>query len=127
MAKEVRKIENEYTKEQARINRLNRKSSKIVRKRMTVFGGILLAILLFLMLLLFMQMNTNRALKQEQAKQTVELEKLKDKEIALKERLKQLNSKEYIEKIARSEYFLSNDGEVIFKIPEKDKKEDGTE
>ncbi|WP_312040177.1 FtsB family cell division protein [Macrococcoides bohemicum] len=127
MAKEVRKIENEYTKEQARINRLNRKSSKIVRKRMTVFGGILLAILLFLTLLLFMQMNTNRALKQEQAKQTVELEKLKDKEIALKERLKQLNSKEYIEKIARSEYFLSNDGEVIFKIPEKDKKEDGTE
>lgn len=127
MAKEVRKIENEYTKEQVRINRLNRKSSKIVRKRMTVFGGILLAILLFLTLLLFMQMNTNRALKQEQAKQTVELEKLKDKEIALKERLKQLNSKEYIEKIARSEYFLSNDGEVIFKIPEKDKKEDGTE
>ncbi|MBC9875640.1 septum formation initiator family protein [Macrococcoides bohemicum] len=127
MAKEVRKIENEYTKEQARINRLNRKSSKIVKKRMTVFGGILLAILLFLTLLLFMQMNTNRALKQEQAKQTVELEKLKDKEIALKERLKQLNSKEYIEKIARSEYFLSNDGEVIFKIPEKDKKEDGTE
>lgn len=127
MAKEVRKIENEYTKEQARINRLNRKSSKIVRKRMTVFGGILLAILLFLTLLLFMQMNTNRALKQEQAKQTVELEKLKDKEIVLKERLKQLNSKEYIEKIARSEYFLSNDGEVIFKIPEKDKKEDGTE
>lgn len=127
MAKEVRKIENEYTKEQARINRLNRKSSKIVKKRMTVFGGILLAILLFLTLLLFMQMNTNRALKQEQAKKTVELEKLKDKEIALKERLKQLNSKEYIEKIARSEYFLSNDGEVIFKIPEKDKKEDGTE
>lgn len=127
MAKEVRKIENEYTKEQARINRLNRKSSMIVRKRMTVFGGILLAILLFLTLLLFMQMNTNRALKQEQAKQTVELEKLKDKEIALKERLKQLNSKEYIEKIARSEYFLSNDGEVIFKIPEKDKKRDATE
>lgn len=127
MAKEVRKIENEYTKDQARINRLNRKSSMIVRKRMTVFGGILLAILLFLTLLLFMQMNTNRALKQEQAKQTVELEKLKDKEIALKERLKQLNSKEYIEKIARSEYFLSNDGEVIFKIPEKDKKKDATE
>lgn len=127
MAKEVRKIENEYTKEQARINRLNRKSSMIVRKRMTVFGGILLSILLFLTLLLFMQMNTNRALKQEQAKQTVELEKLKDKEIALKERLKQLNSKEYIEKIARSEYFLSNDGEVIFKIPEKDKKKDATE
>lgn len=124
MAKKVRKIENEYTKEQARINRLNRKSNKIIRKRMTVFGGILFTILLFLTLLLFMQMNTNRELKQEQAKQTVELEKLKDREIALKERLKQLNSKEYIEKIARSEYFLSNDGEVIFKIPEKDKKKD---
>ncbi|WP_414042107.1 FtsB family cell division protein [Macrococcus sp. EM39E] len=127
MAKKIRTIENEYTKEQAKKHRVNIKSSNIVRKRMAVFGGILLAILLFLTVLLLFQMNTNRELKQEQASQAVELEKLKDKEIALKERLKQLNSKEYIEKIARSEYFLSNDGEVIFKIPEKDKKKDLTE
>ncbi|WP_414048866.1 FtsB family cell division protein [Macrococcus animalis] len=127
MAKKIRTIENEYMKEQAKKHRVNIKSSKIVRKRMAVFGGILLAILLFLTVLLLFQMNTNRELKQEQASQAVELEKLKDKEIALKERLKQLNSKEYIEKIARSEYFLSNDGEVIFKIPEKDKKKDLTE
>ncbi|MCE4957952.1 FtsB family cell division protein [Macrococcoides caseolyticum] len=127
MAKTVQKIDNEYTREQARKHRVNIKSSKIVRKRITVFGGILLAILLFLTMLLLFQMNTNRELKQEQEKQTAELERLKDKEIALKERLKQLNSKEYIEKIARSEYFLSNDGEVIFKIPEKDKEKGSTE
>ena len=29
-------------------------------------------------------------------------------------------TKEYIEKIARSEYFLSNDGEVIFKLPDNE-------
>lgn len=127
MAKKISTIENEYTKAQAKKHRVNIKSSKIVRKRITVFGGVLLAILLFLTMLLLLQMNTNRELKQEQSNQAVELERLKDKEIALKERLKQLNSKEYIEKIARSEYFLSNDGEVIFKIPEKDEKKDVTE
>lgn len=127
MADKVRKIDNAYTKQQAKKHRVNIKSSKIVRKRMTVFGGILLAILLFLTMLLLFQMNTNRELKNEQVKQAAELEQLKDKEIALKEKLKQLNSKEYIEKIARSEYFLSNDGEVIFKIPEKDKKKDKNE
>ncbi|WP_414054684.1 FtsB family cell division protein [Macrococcus equi] len=127
MAKKVRTINTEYTREQQKQHRVKIKSNRIVRKRMMVFGGILLAILLFLTMLLLFQMHTNKELQQEQAKQTAELEKLKDKEIALKERLKQLNSKEYIEKIARSEYFLSNDGEVIFKIPEEDKKKDGKE
>ncbi|WP_414045459.1 FtsB family cell division protein [Macrococcus equi] len=127
MAKKVRTINTEYTREQQKQHRVKIKSNRIVRKRMMVFGGILLAILLSLTMLLLFQMHTNKELQQEQAKQTAELEKLKDKEIALKERLKQLNSKEYIEKIARSEYFLSNDGEVIFKIPEEDKKKDGKE
>ncbi|MCU7558385.1 septum formation initiator family protein [Macrococcus capreoli] len=127
MAKKVSAIENEYTKEQARKHRVNIKSSKIVRKRLKVFGGALLAILLFLTIMLFMQMNTNKELAQEKQRQAAELEKLKDKEITLKERLKQLNSKEYIEKIARSEYFLSNDGEVIFKIPDAEKKKDENE
>ena len=46
---------------------------------------------------------------------------MQDKEIDLKEQIKRLNDKEYIEKLARSEYFLSNDGEIIFKLPEEKK------
>ncbi|PWZ93226.1 cell division protein DivIC, partial [Staphylococcus pseudintermedius] len=39
-------------------------------------------------------------------------------EIELKEQLNNLNDEAYVEKIARDEYYLSNDGEIIFKLPE---------
>ena len=64
----------------------------------------------------------NDELVQERKEKAVTYEKLQDKEIELKEQIKRLNDKEYIEKLARSEYFLSNDGEIIFKLPE-DKKD----
>ncbi|MCG9796027.1 septum formation initiator family protein [Staphylococcus argenteus] len=41
----------------------------------------------------------------------------KNEEIALKEKLNNLNDKDYIEKIARDDYYLSNKGEVIFRLP----------
>lgn len=116
MARKVKNINNDYTKQ----NRIKVKSSRVVRKRMSVFGGVLVAILLFLTILLIVQLQQNKELKQAQDAKTEELAQMKDKEIALKEKLKQLNNKEYITKIARSEYFLSNDGEIIFKIPDED-------
>lgn len=118
MAKKVQRMDNDYTKKK----RIQIKASRVVRKRMMVFGGSLLFLLLVLTALLFVQIKENRDLKAAYNEETVRLEELKDKEIAYNEKLKQLNSKEYITKIARSEYFLSNDGEIIFKIPEdKDK------
>ncbi|EHS76767.1 septum formation initiator [Staphylococcus aureus subsp. aureus IS-160] len=44
--------------------------------------------------------------------------KQQNEEIALKEKLNNLNDKDYIEKIARDDYYLSNKGEVIFRLPE---------
>ncbi|UBH08544.1 FtsB family cell division protein [Macrococcus armenti] len=120
MAKKVSNIENEYISERELQARHKRKTNKVVKRRLFVFGGGLLLILLFLSGLMLYQMSVNRHLKEEHAKQTAEYKKLQEKEIVLRERLKQLNSKEYIEKIARSEYFLSNDGEVIFKLPDSE-------
>ncbi|UBH13064.1 FtsB family cell division protein [Macrococcus armenti] len=120
MAKKVSNIENEYISERELQARRKRKTNKVVKRRLFVFGGGLLLILLFLSGLMLYQMSVNRHLKEEHAKQTAEYKKLQEKEIVLREKLKQLNSKEYIEKIARSEYFLSNDGEVIFKLPDSE-------
>lgn len=115
---QVKKIDNKYTQNR----RVQVKVERVVRRRLIIFGGILLAILLMVSLLALMQMKENHDLHAAQAKETAKLKKLQNEEIALKEKLKQLNSKEYITKIARSEYFLSNDGEIIFKIPNQTKK-----
>lgn len=122
MAKKIKNIDNEFTQSQNKKKKSVSKSRQVVRKRLALFGGILLIIILFMMVMLYMQKNRNDELVQERKDKAVKYEKLQDKEIDLKEQIKRLNDKEYIEKLARSEYFLSNDGEVIFKLP-KDKKE----
>ncbi|EFS04534.1 DivIC family protein, partial [Listeria seeligeri FSL S4-171] len=47
----------------------------------------------------------------------------KDEEEALNNQIKKLHDDDYIAKLARSEYYLSKDGEIIFNIPEENSKQ----
>ena len=93
---------------------------RVVRRRVTVFGGILLAIIIILSIMLVVQ---NKAMIKQQLSVNIKrnsFRKSRDEEIALKEELSNLNNKDYIEKVARDDYYLSNKGEVIFKLPNND-------
>ncbi|MEB6342808.1 FtsB family cell division protein [Mammaliicoccus sciuri] len=122
MAQKIKNLDNEYTQSQNKQKKTVNKTRQVIRKRLTLFGGVLLLIIVTMIIMLFLQKNRNDELVQERKEKAVTYEKLQDKEIELKEQIKRLNDKEYIEKLARSEYFLSNDGEIIFKLPE-DKKD----
>ncbi|MBG9206987.1 FtsB family cell division protein [Mammaliicoccus sciuri] len=122
MAQKIKNLDNEYTQSQNKQKKTVNKTRQVIRKRLTLFGGVLLLIIVIMFIMLFLQKNRNDELVQERKEKAVTYEKLQDKEIELKEQIKRLNDKEYIEKLARSEYFLSNDGEIIFKLPE-DKKD----
>jgi cell division protein DivIC len=56
------------------------------------------------------QNNNNR--EQYPTKQS-DTQKQQDEELALKEQLNNLNDKSYIEKVARDDYYLSNDGDSV--------------
>jgi cell division protein DivIC len=56
--------------------------------------------------------------KHEALKQ--ELAGLKKKQVILKEEIVKLNDDEYIAKLARRDFFLSEGDEIIFTIPEKE-------
>ena len=91
---------------------------RVVRRRVTVFGGILLAIIIILSIMLVVQ---NKAMIKQQLSVNIKRNSFrKNEEIALKEELSNLNNKDYIEKVARDDYYLSNKGEVIFKLPNND-------
>lgn len=122
MAQKIKNLDNEYTQSQNKQKKTVNKTRQVIRKRLTLFGGVLLLIIVIMIIMLFLQKNRNDELVQERKEKAVTYEKLQDREIELKEQIKRLNDKEYIEKLARSEYFLSNDGEIIFKLPE-DKKD----
>ena len=91
-----------------------------MKRRVTLFAGILLAIILILSIVVITQIKSNADDAKERKAKEEKFQKQQDEEIALKEQLNNLNNKDYIEKIARDDYYLSNDGEVIFKLP-KDK------
>jgi cell division protein DivIC len=42
---------------------------------------------------------------------------LQKQEVLYKEKIVKLNDEEYVAKLARNEYFLSEEGEIIFKLP----------
>ncbi|PQD93981.1 cell division protein DIVIC [Pradoshia eiseniae] len=60
-------------------------------------------------------LKDKEAQKQELKEQLSSLQK---EEEQLKEEIIKLNDDEYIAKLARKEYFLSDDGEIIFNLPE---------
>ena len=124
MSKKVEQIGNTYTSAE------NRKKQQ-QRMRNRVVGGILLAIIIILSIMLVTQIQSNNDDAVERQQKEQKYQKQQDEELALKEKLNNLNDKSYIEKIARDDYYLSNDGEVVFKLPgdkstgqEKSSKED---
>ena len=70
--------------------------------------------------MLVVQKQSNDKAAVERKHKEEQFQKKQDEEIALKEELSNLNNKDYIEKVARDDYYLSNKGEVIFKLPNND-------
>ena len=117
MKNKVEHIENQYTSQENKKKQRQKMKMRVVRRRITVFAGVLLAIVVVLSILL-VQKHRNDIDAQERKAKEAQFQKQQNEEIALKEKLNNLNDKDYIEKIARDDYYLSNKGEVIFRLPE---------
>lgn len=61
------------------------------------------------------QKTINEKMAQKEKLQE-QLTTLEDEQVFLEEEIVKLNSDEYIEKIIRRDYFLSKEGEIIFKV-----------
>ncbi|ARJ51050.1 FtsB family cell division protein [Staphylococcus lutrae] len=121
MNEKIQNIGNQYTSQKNAKKKNHERRKKVVKKRVSVFGGILLGIIILLLVMLVLQLKGNHDASVERQAKEEEYQKLQDKEIELKEQLNNLNDEAYVEKIARDEYYLSNDGEIIFKLPNDDK------
>lgn len=95
------------------------------RKRTLLFRRLVVFILIvgfaayFMVTTLLRQSATLEAMKEEKQSADQELASLKKDETILKEEIVKLNDEEYIAKLARKDYFLSNSNEIIFNLPEE--------
>jgi cell division protein DivIC len=111
----------------------DRKNARKVRlyRRLAVFA-VVSAIILASMTNMFITQKKALAAKElQKVEMLAQLEEVNEEQDMLKRQLVKLNDDDYIAKLARKEYFLSEKNEIIFAIPEnkkkKDKKEGGKE
>ncbi|MBC2330333.1 septum formation initiator family protein [Listeria swaminathanii] len=119
----VARIENRYIKDTATMKKTRN------RRRVALFRRLALMAVIFAVvggLLTITYTKQVLTLKEKKAKQ-VQVDKkmvaMKDEEESLNDQIKKLHNDEYIAKLARSEYYLSKDGEIIFNIPEENSKQ----
>jgi cell division protein DivIC len=115
----IAKLQTNYAlqQEESQISVARRK--KVLYRRLTVFFA-LAAIVSYFMISTLISQNSVLANKAKEVEQLeADLDSLKQDEVLLKEEILKLNDDEYIAKLARKEYFLSEDNEIIFTLPEK--------
>ncbi|HBM3438334.1 TPA: septum formation initiator family protein [Listeria innocua] len=119
----VARIENRYIKDTATMKK-TRNRRRIALFRRLAFMAIIFAVVGGLLTITYTKQVL--ALKDKKEKQ-VQVDKkmvaMKGEEEALNDQIKKLHDDEYIAKLARSEYYLSKDGEIIFNIPEENSKQ----
>lgn len=109
----VRSVERQEKRQQAHKVRLFR--------RLAAFGVIVLLSAVWIAMTLHSQSETIAAKDQQREEALAILAEVEAEQGILQEQIMLLNNDEYLAKLARKEYFLSEDGEIIFTLPKNTK------
>ncbi|WP_116277738.1 septum formation initiator family protein [Virgibacillus dokdonensis] len=116
----VRKLDSNYMQQyDAYVERQNRKKRRLIR-RLVLFGVITLVILGGMTTYHIQQRSLHAEKTDEYENLQAELADLKKEQKNLKQEAERLKNEEYVLEIARTNYFLSKEGELIFKVPDKE-------
>ncbi|EAE2786760.1 septum formation initiator family protein [Listeria monocytogenes] len=119
----VARIENRYINDTATMKK-TRSRRRIALFRRLAFMAIIFAVVGGLLTITYTkQVLTLKEKKEKQVQVDKKMVAMKDEQDSLNEQIKKLHNDDYIAKLARSEYYLSKDGEIIFNIPEENSKQ----
>ncbi|MBY7141637.1 septum formation initiator family protein [Virgibacillus sp. NKC19-3] len=116
--KTVTRLNSQYMQQyDAHMERQKRKKQRLIRR--LVLFSIIAAIVIGSMTVYHIQQRAIHAEKVEEYEQLEEeYASLKDKEKSYKEEIELLQDEEYVLDVARTNYFFSKEGELIFNLPE---------
>jgi cell division protein DivIC len=117
--KNIAKIQTTYVHQQEIAEIASARKRKLLFRRLSLFS-VFAVIMTYLMITSFVSQSSTLDKKVAQKKQLEqELVQLKKQQEILKEDIVKLNDDDYLAKLARKEYFFSENGEIIFNIPEE--------
>lgn len=119
----VTKLENQYIEEKTLENIRNKKRKKMIKRRTTLIMVVGLFFVSLLVAPLFRNQSQLQDSRIEQAEAREKFESLEMDQEKLNYYIGLLENEEYVLKLARSEYYLTKDNEIVFSFPE-DKKPD---
>ncbi|MCZ8535350.1 FtsB family cell division protein [Psychrobacillus psychrodurans] len=120
--KQIASINTDYVRSIERQENRNKAKKVRLARRLFMFTILSVALVGFLISTLLNSKSAyeEKQLQKEQVAQ--ELEQVKEEQEMLKVQISKLNDDEYIGKLLRKQYFLSEEGEIIFTLPGKEEK-----
>ncbi len=116
--RKIAKMDNEYVQQSEKAGIAASRKRKLLYRRLAVFFTFAF-IVTAAMIATFVSQSSVLAQKQEELQEQEEkLAKLQKRQQVLEEEIVKLNDEEYIAKLARRDFFLSDKGEIIFHLPE---------
>jgi cell division protein DivIC len=115
----VASLKNAFVLSEEKKSMFKMEHKRKLMRRLTAFGAVALIILGTLFSALISQNGNLNEKKQELASAKQSLDELEQQQKQSEEELVRLQDDEYIAKLARKDYFFSEDGEIIFNIPEE--------
>lgn len=121
--REVTSIRNDYVRS-VEIEGQRKKAHRVrLFRRLTVFGLLILMATIWVGSTIYAQTQTISEKEQLREETLLKLEEVEKQQTQLEEKILLLNDEEYLAKLARKDYFLSDEGEIIFTTPHDEKKD----
>ena len=116
--KNVKTLENDYVRSNPQADKIRKNKIAVLRRRRLLVFFVFAACVTAFLVSTIIGQNERLALKEEhKAEVMVELEAIQETQEMLQLQITKLEDDDYIAKLARKEYFLSDEGEIIFTIP----------
>ncbi|TWT28628.1 septum formation initiator family protein [Planomicrobium sp. CPCC 101110] len=120
--REVTSIRNDYVRSIERQEQRQKAHKIRLYRRLSVFGLFVVLASIWIGSTLHAQSQTLSEKEQLHKEALVALQEVEQEQEKLEEQIILLNDEEYLAKLARKEYFLSEEGEIIFTVPKTEEK-----
>ncbi|MGG5254553.1 FtsB family cell division protein [Neobacillus sp. SM06] len=124
--RKIAKIESTYVYQQEAAGLAAARKRKLLLRRLSLFFTFAIFASYFMISSILSQASVINEKKAQKKQLEKELSDLKQQQTILKENIAKLNDDDYIAKLARKNFFMSNQNEIIFHIPEKNKEKSST-
>jgi cell division protein DivIC len=112
----IAQLQNEYKEQMERKQEYYKRRRRGLYRRLTAFGILVLLASVLIASSLYSHTSALNVKESKKEELAAELKSIKNKKADLEEEITKLNDEDYIIELARRDYYLSKDNEIIFKI-----------